>query len=63
MNKFRLNTKTVFLTYPQCSAKKEELRDFLVANYDVEKYVIAHEEHKDGGDHLHALVRFTKKVH
>jgi len=60
---FRLSAKSVFLTYPQCPAPKEELLTFLVTLVPQPEYVmVSHEKHEDGSPHLHALLTFTKKV-
>ena len=57
--KFRVNAKNFFLTYPQCSLKKEELLLKLKARYSDIIYVLAAEErHESGEPHLHALVSF-----
>jgi len=50
-----------FLTYPQCTLEREQLRDFF---QDIEagcKYLIARELHDDGNPHLHALVVFGRR--
>lgn len=51
-----------FLTYPQCSASKEELLEHLTSLDTIVHYVIAQEEHKDGNHHLHAYVKFVDGV-
>ena len=54
-----------FLTYPQCELKKEEVLSILSTNFSKQKiveYVIAEEKHADGSPHIHAFVKFDKKV-
>jgi len=53
------NGKRFFLTYAQCEATKEDLLQFLEGKGDLRDYVIAREEHADGGHHLHACVEFV----
>lgn len=38
------------------------MRDMLTAKYPVEKAVIGQEKHQDGNLHLHAYVKFHKRV-
>lgn len=56
---FRFDTKTLYLTYAQCSLPKEEvysqLAELLYPN-DFEQYIIAEERHKDGNFHVHAYL-------
>lgn len=61
-NKFRLNAINVLLTYPQCPLAKEEVYDFLVAKFDPQHILVAHEKHADGSPHLHAFLRFKNKI-
>jgi len=61
--KFRINAKSVFLTYPQCSLDKKILMNFLASLKHEAKYIIVcHEKHKDGSPHLHAVITFKTKV-
>lgn len=48
----------VFLTYPQCSLEREELRDRFLELAPDAKFYIARELHGDGNPHLHAYVHF-----
>ncbi|QDJ95259.1 replication-associated protein [Capybara virus 26_cap1_2125] len=59
---FRMNAKNYFLTYPQCEVAKEDmLAAFLEKEGDRIKWmVVAHELHKDGGDHLHVQVEYER---
>jgi len=62
--KFELSTKSIFLTYSQCPASRETIRDMLEAKgMDVHKGVIGQEQHADGNLHLHAYIKFDKQVH
>jgi len=60
--KFQLNTKSIFLTYPQCDFP---LNDFLL-NIDIffgeniEKCIASQELHMDGNKHLHAAICLKK---
>ncbi len=61
---FRFNAQKVYLTYSQTKAKQSP--EYLLRNIskiaDVEEYLISQERHKDGGYHLHAYFKFTKKL-
>lgn len=59
---FRLAARSVFLTYPRCSASGQELLDFLCGLEPTWVYAtVGTEAHQDGTPHLHALVLFSKK--
>jgi len=61
--KFRINAKSVFLTYPQCSLEKQILLNFLASlKHETAYIIVCKEKHKDGTPHLHAVVNFKKKV-
>lgn len=57
---YRLNAKTLFLTYPQCRATKEEMLDalynFFGSDHIVE-YVVAAELHANGDPHIHVYLK------
>lgn len=63
MSNFRINAKNFFLTYAQCNASKEALRDFLngLEGDRIEWLVIAQEKHQDGGLHLHVQIQYTRQ--
>lgn len=61
MTKFRIHSQKVFLTYPQTETTPEQVLEQLDKIYPVSKYVIAQEEHKDEGKHIHAYLEFEKK--
>lgn len=50
------------LTWPQCSLSKEDVLLQLEQICAVKEYVIASEKHLDGSPHVHAFVKFSKKV-
>lgn len=64
MSTFRLHTKNILLTYPQCSEKKEDLLNFLIEKLkDKDPTItVGHEKHKDEGDHLHSYIQLKKNV-
>lgn len=61
MPEFRVNSKQIFLTYPQCTLTKDELLNELNV-HNVEYYVISSEQHQDGSPHLHAYISLKKKI-
>lgn len=60
----RKGAKGWFLTYPQCTATKEELLAALpsFSTHPVVEWVICRELHEDGSPHLHAFVKFGAKI-
>ena len=62
-SKFRINAKSVFLTYPKCLLSKEQLMNALNELKHKYSYTICCiEQHKDGTPHLHCVLKFIKKV-
>lgn len=63
--RFRLCSKSLFLTYPKLDISvkeaKEQLEKVLI-NYKISEYAIAKELHKDGTPHIHAWIKLTKKI-
>lgn len=65
---FRWNTRTLYLTYSQCSLPKEEVYSQLAHILEwkcangIEKYLVAEEKHQDGGDHLHVFLMLSKRL-
>lgn len=64
---FELNSKGLFLTYPQCPLSPSEALDLLVdltkkKKRTIVEYIIATEKHQDGNDHLHAWIKLNKAV-
>nr|UOQ23480.1 replication protein [Crassocephalum yellow vein virus]UOQ23487.1 replication protein [Crassocephalum yellow vein virus] len=63
-NKFRINAKNYFLTYPHCSLTKEEaLSQIKALETPITKLFIriCRELHEDGTPHLHVLIQFEGK--
>jgi hypothetical protein len=59
---FRLNTQTLFLTYPKCKMTPEQALEQLQLIVKIEVYLIAQEQHMDGTMHLHAYLRLDHKM-
>lgn len=53
---FQINSSKLFLTYPQCKVTKEDALEFLTLTFAPKEYIIAHELHKNGDDHLHVYL-------
>lgn len=53
-----------FLTYPKCDIEPEDaLYEIMVCStVGIKDYLIAQEEHKDGTKHLHAYIKYDRKV-
>lgn len=59
--KFRLKAKKLFLTYPRCDFTKQKIHDELQKKVGIQDYYIVQEEHKDGGQHIHAFLELIDK--
>lgn len=59
----RIKAKGWFCTWPQCPLGKQMALAELEAKWDLEEYVIAEEEHKDGALHLHAFLKLKSRVY
>lgn len=58
---FRLSSKGLFLTYSQCPVSpKDALTQLETKLSNIEEYVVAQEEHKDEGKHLHCWLKLNK---
>lgn len=57
-----MDSKTFFLTYAQSSFDSSQLYDFLNSIKPVVWARISREQHEDGADHHHVLVRFGARV-
>lgn len=59
----RWNRAAFFLTYSQVGndVTKEQVLEYMQTKGEVEKYLIAVESHQDGGKHIHAYIKFSKK--
>jgi len=62
-SRFRLEGKSLFLTFPQCPVPKELAQERVVAKFQNQLiyYVVAAENHKDGTPHLHLLLEFKER--
>lgn len=61
--KFRINAVKLALTYPQSQIPtRQHLLDELQKKVAVTEYVIAQEEHKDGGIHYHCALKLSAKM-
>jgi len=62
-SKFRINAKSVFLTYPQCDLTNQFLMNHLASlKYECDYIITCEEKHADGSPHMHAVLKFKKKV-
>lgn len=59
---FRFDGKYVFLTYPQCDVEPSDLLAFLQSTGTIVDYVIGRERHESEALHLHALIRYDRRV-
>nr|AJW80883.1 AC1 [Tomato leaf curl Gujarat virus] len=63
-NRFKINAKNYFLTYPKCSLTKEKALSQLLnlQTPTFKKFIrICRELHEDGSPHLHVLIQFEGK--
>lgn len=58
---FRIQYKTVGLTYSQCPLERKVLMDKLLGLHNIGDYYVARETHKDGNFHLHVWFEFLTK--
>lgn len=59
---FSFDGSHVFLTYPQCgSLSKERVRDFLLVDLGVRRFLVASELHSDGQPHIHAYASWEAR--
>jgi len=63
MDSKRIQAKGWFLTWPRCSLEKEAALRVAEEYGKISEYVIARETHKDGTPHLHAFIKYEKKVY
>lgn len=59
---FSTRAQYVGLTYSRCPVDKVEMAKYLLTLSSVKGVEVAHELHKDGGDHLHAMVHKTRAL-
>lgn len=60
--KFRINSQTLFVTYPKCNLEPSFILEELKKVLDIDSYLIAQEKHMDGSLHLHCYLRLVKKI-
>lgn len=64
----RVDCTNLFLTYPQCDLAKEVLLERIAVLPDYVSCIVCHELHTESeedheqGDHLHAFIRFKKRI-
>lgn len=58
---YRLQTRSAFLTYPQCHIKKERALLKLKRFREPSFICVSQETHEDGNPHLHALIQWKDK--
>ena len=63
---FRLQGKSLFLTYPRCPATLPEFLESLkvcleTGSNQIKEFALSLEEHQDGTPHLHAYIVLAKK--
>lgn len=61
-NSFRFNAQTVFLTFPQSNFNLQALYDDIHARFPIAAATICRERHADGEWHIHAAIKFVRKV-
>ena len=63
VNKFRLNGKQFFFTYPQCDTSKEQVMAAIkrIFGGELNWAVVARENHQDGTPHIHAVIVLKSK--
>lgn len=59
-NKFHLQAKRYFLTFPKCTLDKTMVLEFLVSQHEVHQAIVAEEKHEDGSPHLHVYLTYEK---
>lgn len=61
---FRLQSKAIFLTYPQCDFPHTALMDRLKQAFPdpLNHFLVSREKHEDGSWHLHCLLDLHKKL-
>lgn len=59
---YEINSRKLFLTYPQCSLTKQEALALLQALFPIDEYVVAHELHASGDSHIHCYIKLGSAV-
>lgn len=55
---FRIQSRHIALTYPQCTLDKETVYNFLLGLKNIERVLVAEEPHQDAGVHFHCYLRY-----
>lgn len=60
---FRISAKRILLTYSQVNQQltKQDLLNHILTKHKVERYIVAEEQHQDGGKHFHVLLESKTK--
>lgn len=58
---FRLQSKSIFATFPKCQISKERALKKLKRKKETTYICVAQEQHQDGTNHLHALMQYEEK--
>lgn len=53
---YQINSSKLFLTYPQCTLTKEDVRDYLQQKFNPSEIIVASELHTNGDPHIHAYL-------
>lgn len=61
-NKFRINAKRFFITFPQCDTPKQEVFDNVKLLPHYQSCIVARELHEDGHPHIHILLICSKEL-
>ncbi|ALE29600.1 replication associated protein, partial [Lake Sarah-associated circular virus-8] len=59
-NKFSLQAKRFFLTFPQCPMDKHQVLLWLTGAHEAHQAIVAEEQHEDGSPHLHIYLTYEK---
>ena len=62
---FRLESKNLFLTFPQTTYPLEDFKANCLKLFEsegIEKLLISTEKHQDGNDHIHAVICLQKQL-
>lgn len=62
MAPFRFQSSQLFATYSQCTLTKEVVLQWFQENHTVEAYCICLENHAEEGTHIHAYIKFNRKL-
>lgn len=55
--RYQINSAQLFLTYPQCPLTKERVFELLSNKFKIVDYIVAHELHTNGDDHIHVYLK------